>query len=196
MATLFDDLLVKGVRAGQIPARTQAARTWFRDVAKATSKGRSDPSRLLANHDKKSNTPLTGRMYHFFYDPKGKATLPYYDRFPLIFMVGPAKGGFYGINLHYLPPTLRAKLMDALYNIVTNTKYDESTKLNLSYNVLKGASRFKLFKPTFKHYLSAHVQSKFMQINSTDWDIALMLPTQRFTGASAQKVYSDSRKMV
>jgi hypothetical protein len=122
--------------------------------------------------------------------------LPYYDKFPLIFMVGPAQGGFYGINLHYLPFKLRAKLMDSLYTISSNRKFDESTQLALSYNVLSSASKFKYFKPTFKHYLYNHVQSSFMLIHPTEWDIALMLPTQRFAKASTYKVYSDSREMI
>lgn len=196
MATLFDDILVSGVRAGQIPARTQQARDWFRDVARGVSKSRANPSQILKGYDNKKSRPLIGRMYHFFYDPKGKKTLPYYDRFPLIFMVGPAEKGFYGINLHYLPPTLRARLMDSLYDVTNNTKYDDSTRLRLSYNILSGAARFKFFKPTFKHYLANHVESRFIEINSTDWDIALMLPTQRFEKATAAKVYSDSRKKI
>ena len=58
-------------------------------------------------------------MNMFFYDPKHKDTLPYYDRFPLSVIIGPAKGGFYGLNLHYLPPVLRAKMLDALMDIAT-----------------------------------------------------------------------------
>ena len=117
-------------------------------------------------------------MYHFRYDPKGAKTLPYYDKFPLIFMVGPAAGGFYGINLHYLPPQLRAKLMDSLYDI-TNS-----------------ASKYKFFKPTFKHYLSSQVKSEFIEINSTEWDTALFLPTERFEKARKSKVFADSRRML
>jgi len=196
MATIFDDILVRGVRAGQVPARTDEARDWFRNVARRTAKADVNPSNILRGYENKATRPLTGRMYHFFYDPKGKQTLPYYDRFPLIFMVGPASGGFYGMNLHYLPPTLRAKLMDTLYDVTTNKKYDETTRLRLSYNILSGAARFKYFKPTFKHYLASNVESRFIEINSTEWDIALMLPTQRFEKATAAKVYSDSRKMI
>jgi hypothetical protein len=40
-----------------------------------------------------------GSMQMFFYDPKTKETLPYYDTFPLVVVVGPAEGGFYGLNL-------------------------------------------------------------------------------------------------
>jgi len=195
MAIVFDQLLTRGVRAGQIPARTQDARDWFRQKAQKIGTTRVTTAKMLAG-SRKDSTPKVGAMYHFEYDPKHKATLPYYDVFPLIFMVGPAPKGFYGINLHYLPPKLRAVLMDNLYDITTNNRFDESTKLKLSYNVLSGAGKFKYFKPTFKHYLWEHVGSPFIRIESVEWDIALFLPTQRFRKASSQKVYSDSRSMI
>ena len=112
----------------------------------------------------------------------------------MFFIVGPASCGFYGINLHYLPPVLRAKLIDNLYSIVSNKKYDKTTTLRLSYEVLQGASKYRLFKPTFKHYLASNVRSRFYHVPATEWDIALMLPTQRFEKASTQRVYRDSRR--
>jgi hypothetical protein len=196
MATLFDDILVRGVRQGQIPARTQSARDWFRDKARSQRSAAAYPANLLSDHDKKSSSVEIGHMYHFFYDPKTKKELPYYDRFPLIFMVGPAEGGFYGINLHYLPPKLRAALMDALYSIVSNKRYDDNTRLRLSYDVLKSASKYRYFKPTFKHYLNSNVKSQFMKIDSAEWDIALFLPTERFEKANKSRVFADSRKAV
>jgi hypothetical protein len=195
MATLFDDILLRGVRQGQIPARTQDARDWFREKARQNRSNARYPANLMAE-GQKVGTPVIGNMYHFFYDPKHKKTLPYYDRFPLIFMVGPAEKGFYGINLHYLPPKLRAALMDNLYDITSNKRYDESTKLRISYDILKGASKYRFFKPTFKHYLNAHVKSQFLKIDSVEWDIALFLDTARFEKASRQKVWADSRKMI
>jgi len=196
MAKLFDDLLVKGVRQGQIPARTQDARDWFRQKARTNRSSWAYPDNLLKTSDNKTDRAMIGNMYHFYYDPKHKKTLPYYDRFPLIFMVGPAEGGFYGINLHYLPPKLRAQLMDALYSVSSDRRYDENTKLRITYDVLKSASKFRFFKPTFKHYLSANVKSQFMKIDSVEWDIALFLPTERFEKASKSKVFADSRKSV
>jgi len=196
MASLFDDILVQGVRSGQIPARTQQARDWFRDKARTQRSARVYPANLMKETGDKVDRPMVGHMYHFFYDPKGKKTLPYYDRFPLIFMVGPAQNGFYGINLHYLPPKLRATLMDSLYSVVSNKRYDEGTKLRISYDILKGASKYRFFKPTFKHYLSENVNSQFLKIDSAEWDIALFLPTERFEKASKSRVFADSRKAV
>ena len=148
MASKFDEILAQGVRAGQIPARTQGARDWFRNKARGTS---ATPEAIVRGEKARyKNRVSMGKMYLFNYDPKTKATLPYYDRYPLIFPVQGAPGGFYGINMHYLPYVLRARLMDALYDLSSNERYDERTKLRLSYDILKGATKYKAFKPTFK----------------------------------------------
>jgi hypothetical protein len=137
-----------------------------------------------------------GKMYMFSYDPKHKDTLPYYDNYPLIFPVEYYGDSFLGINLHYLPPMLRAKLMDALMATINNKKYDKTTKLVLSYQILKGASKFKYFEPCLKKYLFSHVKSPFVYIAPNEWNIALMLPTERFVGASKTQVFKDSTSMV
>jgi hypothetical protein len=98
--------------------------------------------------------------------------------------------------MHYLPLVLRAKLMDALYDTVTNEKYDENTKLNITYKVLGNASKFKEFKPTVKHYLTDHVRTRLVYINPTEWDIALFLPSASFVGATSAQVYKDSRNII
>ena len=50
---------------------------------------------------------VTGHMYMFEYKAKMR-WLPYYDRFPLVYVIKTAgKGEFWGANLHYLPPKKR-----------------------------------------------------------------------------------------
>ena len=100
------------------------------------------------------------------------------------------------MNLHYLPPTLRARLMDALYDLSSNNRYDESTRLKLSYDILNSAAKFKFFKPTIKMYLNKHVRSRFLLIDSVEWDMALFLPTERFEKAGKSTVWADSRRMI
>jgi hypothetical protein len=190
--SIFSQILSDGASKGYTPGQTAKARQWFRDTARDFAAGRS----RIMREGRKVSAPEVGSMYHFVYDPKGKQTLPYYDKFPLIFMVGPAAGGFYGINLHYLPPTLRASLMDKLYTVASDKNYNSNTKLRLSYDIMKSASKFKYFKPTFKHYLASQVKSQFLKINADEWDIALMLPTQNFAKASTDKVYTDSRMAI
>ena len=192
VAYVFDRILAKGVRAGQIPARTKTARTWFRNEA---SKVSTSPTALMKeDRTQLRNKAAMGKMYFFFYDPKHKNTLPYYDRFPLIFKIKNVPGGFQGINMHYLPLPLRARLMDALYELSSNTRYNEDTRLKLTYNVLQGVSKY--YKPTFKMYLNDHVKSRFLEISSADWDMALFLPVEKFEKASKSKVWADSRSMV
>ena len=194
MAIVFDDLLAKGVRAGEIPARTDSARSWYRDRARTT---RVTPDRLIrSDRERLTSRVMIGRMYHFFYDPKHKKTLPYYDRFPLIFPFKRVRGGFLGINLHYLPLRLRAKLMDELYTLSRDNRYDENTRLRISYNILNGAAKYKYFKPCVKHYLTPHVKSRVLEVYAAEWDIALFLPTEKFVGSNKKAVHADSRKMI
>lgn len=194
MANIFDQLITQGVRAGQIPARTTQARDWYRETA---SKIRNVNERKLMREDESRlslRQPIIGSMYSFYYDPKHKDTLPYYDRFPLIFPFKKVKGGFYGINVHYLPLQLRAKLMDGLYEYANNSRYDETTKIKMNYELLTRTANLKWFKPCVKHYLTEHVRSKFMYIYPSEWDIALFLPTERFAKASKAQVWVDSKR--
>ena len=197
MATVFDDLLLKGVRKGELPARTQQSREWFRNQARTSNvRGDRGAAQIVRDKTRMANRPSIGRMYFFNYDPKYKATLPYYDRFPLIFKVGQYRGGFEGINMHYLPYRLRARLMDALYETSNNKRYDETTRLRITYDLLKAATKYKEFKPTYKKYLNQHVRSRFVEIGATEWDIALFLPVERFEKASKTAVWRDSRNAI
>lgn len=192
VAYVFDKLLATGIRSGQVPARTKAARNWFRDSA--ASMARVSRQGLVSDKDRLRSSVLIGGMYMFFYDPKYKKTLPYYDRFPLVVVIERYKDGFLGLNLHYLPPVLRAKLMDGLYTISNNKKYDETTRMRVSYDMLKSASKFRGYKPCVKHYLNEHLRSKLAYVNATEWDIALFLPTEQFKKAGTSEVWADSKQ--
>lgn len=194
VAYVFDDILTKGVRAGQIPARTQAARRWYRNEAEKMD---VTPSKLMRENQSKIVRGFEiGQMMLFNYDPKFKRTLPFYDTFPLVFPIEPRENGFLGLNMHYLPLRQRAMLMDALYSLKTDSRYNEDTALKLSYQVLKRSARYKLFKPCVKHYLNSHIKSRRIKIDPVEWDIALFLPLQRFQKASSSQVYAKSMEMI
>ena len=195
MSNLFAKVEQEAFRAGITP-RTKQSRDWFR--SKLSSMGKVSRNTLMRDEQLKlvnKSQPLIGSMNMFFYDPKHKKTLPYYDRFPLSVIVGPAEGGFYGLNLHYLPPVLRARMLDALMDITNNKKYDDSTRFELSYKVLTATAKLRFFKPCYKHYLFAHVKSRLARVSAPEWEIATFLPTADFEG-NKSKVYSDSRSMI
>lgn len=187
--------------------RTQAIRMKNVDVNQMLA---SDPDRFVRSSVVGKDN--IGRMIMFFYDPLHKADLPYYDRFPVIFAVEPTSDskngkGFLGINLHYLSPFQRAKLMDALYKENQRPK-SASYKLNVSYQILKGASGMRSYKPCLKRYLYKHVRSRFFVVRPEEWDVIALLPTERFEkggkgnngkwgGAySKQRVWQDSMRKV
>ena len=196
MSNLFQNLELEAFRKGINP-RTQESRDWFR--RKVQNLRRINRTQLMQEDEinlVNRQNPLIGSMNMFFYDPKHKDTLPFYDRFPLAIIVGPAEKGFYGLNLHYLPPILRAKLLDALMDITNNKKYDETTQFQLSYKVLQGVTKFKYYKPCLKHYLTQHVKSRLARVAAPEWEIATFLPTADWAKTSSSQVYKQSRSMI
>jgi len=124
--------------------------------------------------------PVPGKMFMYFYDPLHKSTLPYYDKFPLVLMVGPAKGGFYGLNLHYLQPRARAVFLSKLMSFSTSRNLDFNTRISMSYRLLSSTAKLAEFSTCFKHYLTSHVTSAMMVVPANEWDIAISLPTADF----------------
>ena len=193
MATSLLKKFEGGLSYNEIESYTSKARTWYLNELKTMRVNRQallrDPETI------KKSRPLPGRMFMFFYDPKHKATLPYYDQFPLILMVESAKPktGFYGLNFHYLDYRKRAILLSRLLQYSNNKKYDESTRLNLSYRLLKGASRLAAFKPCFKHYLPSQIKGVIKMVPADYWETALFFPSEQFRKAQKNSVFSDSR---
>jgi hypothetical protein len=178
-------------------ATSKESRDWHRKAASEIKK--VSAAKIMSDKDRltnRMNMNSIGRMFLFFYDPKTKDELPFYDTFPLIFPIEMYKDGFLGINLHYLPHILRARLMNALYDTLNNKNMNDTTKLKVSYRILKGSSRFKLFTPCIKRYLFSHVRSRYFYVKPEEWDMALMLPLERFNKATRQKVFADSVKKI
>ena len=139
---IFTTMATAAASSGvQAQARGNKANQWFRDKAKEIKK--ADTKRILADSkDRYRQSMVPGTMYMFYYDPKHKETLPYYDTFPLIFPLSIEKDSILGLNFHYLNPVLRAKLMDLLYEHVSNEKMDDTTKMKITYGILKSASKY------------------------------------------------------
>ena len=166
----------------------------FDEISKLRKSGK-EPYQWYRNRIKELGTPsqtqlirdgkITGRVNFgalnmFIYDPKLKNKLPYYDTFPLVLPIEKYRDGFLGINFHYLPYALRARLMSRL-------------DPNANYSALKNV---RLVKPTLKRYLNSNVRSRFRKLEEEDFMTAIMLPVQRFKKSSASKVWSDSRKVI
>lgn len=171
------------------------SRTWFTNQVLLLSKQGLTPNKIMkAEVQNLSASVVPGRLYMFFYDPKMKKELPYYDRFPLVFPFRKAEGGFYGLNMHYLPYQLRIQLLDRLADFTNNERMDQTTKLKYSWQMIDGISRYKAAAPCVKHYLLDHVRSPFKQVFAADWATAMLLPVERFEKASKEQVWADTRR--
>lgn len=165
--------------------------------------------RVVPNH--------IGKMVCFTYDAKWKYKLPYWDWQPMVIPLGPKKGGFLGMNLHYLQPMARAVLFDFLLNnkerygwmtenYQENMKYAafKKRKIQMSYEDLGSICATPLYKPCIKHYLYSQLQTQFYLVDACDWHKFLFLPTEDFKSATKiggrssttaydkQKVWADS----
>ena len=186
-----------GLQSGISQNNTADARNWYRNTAKKMTRVNDkqimrDKERLTTHMNRQS----IGRMFMFYYDAKTKDELPYWDQFPLVFPIQLYNDGFLGINLHYISPLMRAKLMNALYMTINNKNYDDTTRLRINYRILSGAARFKYFQPCIKRYLFSHVRSRYFYVKPNEWDMALMLPTERFVGENKQNVFRDSSQKI
>jgi hypothetical protein len=190
MTYLIDRIQSSLAKKGLTP-RTNEARDWLRAKIKDLN---PTATKVMADRIRLKDRSIIGRMYFFYYDPKTKDKLPYYDRFPLVLPIEQYQDGILGLNLHYIHPKQRIILLDKLSEFANNSKYDKTTKLRLSYSLLKNTSKIFEATPCIKRYLFSHVESRFLEIESGEWDIAALLPVSNFVGANPNKVYSDSRK--
>jgi len=190
MASLFDTLQANAFRAG-ITARTKESQKWFQ----ANIENMQTPGRRELLKDKAlepTDRMIFGNMFMYFYDPKHKETLPYYDRFPLTIMLEPTKTGFQGLNLHYLRPDIRAQFLDELMGLGPKNVTDKSRLTKLRYDLIQSTRKYKEFKPCFKSYLNDHVKSRIVRVPMTEWEIAIFLPTEQFKKAGKAKIWKDS----
>jgi len=192
MASLFDTLQANAFRAG-IQGRTKASQEWFKK--NVTNLAVSRQGVLKDTALDRTTQQISGSMYMYFYDPKFKETLPYYDRFPLTIMIDPAPGGFYGLNLHYLNYPVRARFLDELMSLAPNNVKDTTRLVKLRYDLLQSVRKYKEFKPCFKHYLGKHVVSQFSRVPMTDWEIAIFLPVEQFKKKSKTSIWNESLKI-
>ena len=191
MASLFDTLQAGAFRAG-INARTDKSRNWFSRRVKEL--GTVNRNKLMRDDALESTAnPKVGDMIMYFYDPKMKKELPYYDKFPLTILVQPTKGGFQGLNLHYLSPNVRALFLDRLMDLAPKNITDSTRLARLRYNTIKGANKYKEFRPCFKQYLTSQVKSKIVRVPMTEWEIAVFMPTQQFQKVKDTSVWRYSR---
>jgi len=106
---------------------------------------------------KGSRNMRLGFMVNFIYDPKHKATLPYYDKLPIAIVLARQGDRFLGINLHHIPWSRRIQLAEALMRRTKN-------KNRITYKDIKSAWKsaklpLALAYVCIRSYLYSHIKS-------------------------------------
>lgn len=183
MASILDTLVDK-------QGDTTKSATWYKNAI--SSIGQRITAQKLLAQGKLSARPNIGLLNLFFYDPKYKETLPYYDTFPLVLPLDSIKGGFSGLNFHYLSPGLRLRLLENMQRYATNKDLTKA-RFDVSWARVKS---IPLSKATIKKYLYKHVRSSFLRIDLNQAAIACYLPVQQFQKRPASSVYAASRSFI
>lgn len=176
---LFQKYLDKAKDA-EVEIGTKESIDWFRKVV--TKNGQiSNLTKITEGYSTAKLRP--GEMITYGYDPKLKERLDFYDEHPLVIFLEKTANGWYGINLHYLPPVLRAKLLHE-YN------YSDTKGLRFAQQLIKDQrTNFCL-----KRYLVTHTMSKPVSIPKDVWEIAIALPFDKFLKESKKKVWQIGKK--
>ena len=118
----YFDQISNQIKTGNEPFK------WYRNRIKEL--GTPSVPELLRT-GKLSKTPVGKSLNMFVYSPKGRNKLPYYDTFPLVLPLKSMEGGFLGLNFHYLPYALRARLLDAAGGDSLNISAIEKNRLTM-----------------------------------------------------------------
>ena len=167
---------------------------WFKD--KMQFSGSIRPSSVIDGMGAGKSRLAAGRMYLFGYKPKGSMELPFFDRFPLVLALQREKGGFLGINFHYLHPNDRADYFNGLQMFVDDESFDlnPDATIAITYSKIKRLS--SAYKPTIKRYYYSHIVTKAIEIPPIYWKFVLILPVDRFAKIMREEVWKKSRRML
>ena len=111
-----------------------------------------------------------GQLYFFTYSAQTKQ--PYYDMYPLTYVIEYQTGGFLGCNLHYVPLNQRDELAISLLN-----------------NSAQGAVAVP--PRTLHKYVYTGVRGTPYRIPNAEWSDVAQLPTEKFVDMRGIPVSRD-----
>ena len=182
------------VRSGTVGKEVKRSAQWFQDKIKGLKgevKNRfsSTNAAKFYRESEKINDAVfkrrvsLGDLFCYYYNPKYRKTLPYYDMFPMIMLLSAEKETFLGINFHYLRPKWRAILLDRV-----------TAKIGRGLPRWSKLRQIKQIAPTIKRYRYDHIMRKVIPIEEDEQEIAIFLPTERFKKSGKAKVWSESER--
>nr|CAI3971074.1 DNA end protector [Ochrobactrum phage ORM_20] len=181
---------------GNINKRIRESIKFFaeKNDAKFVDTGRASIS-MMTKGQRGATLIAPGQVYTYSYQPKHAETLPYYDRFPLMILLDQQKNGnFLGLNLHYLNPVPRSRILGMLIETVGANTMRHDTQLKITYGMTQQLAQYKPLGFALKSYIPSHIQGKMVRIQPADWAHAVVFPSQLFVGKSQESIWKEARK--
>jgi hypothetical protein len=191
MTSKFTKIVEERNQESQLTYLGRDSLKWFQDKIKEIRNPAALSAGLIRERRPRSRF-IMGGLYSFYYNPKMKADLPYYDMFPVVIPLKRDQDGFLGLNIHYLPVKYRMVFLNKLKQYAVYNDEDEIKRLRITYDILDASKRFREFRPCIKRYLNDHIRTKIITFQPQEWESAIYLPLQRFKGAVPQEIWSDS----
>ena len=198
MAEVQESFLSKvsdAIKTGTVGQEVRRSAQWFQDKIKGLKGGLRNQfsSTNAAKFYREAETKVQpavlkkrveyGDLFCYYYNPKYRATLPYYDMFPMIMLIGAEKDTFLGINFHYLRPKWRAVLLDRV-----------SAKLGSGLPRWSKLRQIRQIAPTIKRYRFDHIMRRVVPIEENEQEIPIFLPTERFKKSAKARVWAESER--
>jgi len=144
--------------------------SWYRtEVKKMALEYKPQPQKTIReerrdrvqNEDQQDKNELRryarqGRLFLFEYKAKMKY-LPYYDQFPLAYVIRANKDHFIAANLHYVHPNKRLKIIADLMD----------DKINFPACIIH-------------KYITDHIDGFLLDLASAEWETSIALPVESF----------------
>ena len=126
------------------------------------------------------NRILSGNMYYFKY--LAEPTNPYYDRFPLIFVVKKRGQLFEGINFHYMHLKYRTQLLDDIRPFFDEKDLSVDTRLRVKAfrQIILTSRKYRFARAVYHRYRQENIRSKIIKISPLSWDTAILEEAEKF----------------
>lgn len=143
----------------------QQSRAWYREqLHQASPKNlivdeRSDDvgDPLERDENKLTTLPKLFSLMFYEYKAKWRRDLPYYDKYPLAFVLKVDLNSFFAVNLHYYAPEERIGIAAAL-----------------------ASNRIPKFQKGAHKYLLSEVRSPYLHLAEEEWQTICLLPVEEF----------------
>lgn len=120
---------------------------------------RNDEVDEMGGRDKNIVRPFPKLFSLMFYEYRAKTRrdLPFYDKYPLSFILDFQPNSFFAVNLHYYSPEQRVSIAQSL-----------------------ASNKIPRFEKGAHKYLLSEVRSPFLDFDVREWDTICLLPIEEF----------------